>query len=158
MVLLFATRAVVIETAAASSHSAHAIVEVAKPAAALRPACWKERVVIAVFLGALGMWATDTFHGIRPVTVALVAVLIMFFPGLGPVDFGVLRGKLNFGVLIFVAATMTLGPLLKNADTVADFVRKGARKVVASGDGPLSRYLLLFVLAMPLDLLVNGAT
>jgi hypothetical protein len=122
------------------------------------PLSLKEHCVLLIFIASLGFWATDTFHGVRPVTIGLVAVLLMFFPLLGPVSFGVLRGKINLGVLIFVAACTTLAPLLSKAPTVAAAVRKFTSGAVSAVDGIVSRHLVLFALALPIGLLVNGTT
>lgn len=119
--------------------------------------CRREYQVLAIFVCALATWATDALHGLRPVYVGLLAILVMFCPAAGPVKFDAMKGKVNFSLLIFVAATMTLAPVTSAEPKVAGAVTSAARAVVLAADAVPMRYALLLLLAGTMSSVINIA-
>ena len=45
---------------------------------------WRDRKLATIYVLTLGLWATDWLTGIKPLYVVLIAVLLVYLPGVGP--------------------------------------------------------------------------
>lgn len=65
-----------------------------------------ERRLLAILIGALALWATDSLHGISPGWVALTAGVLCLLPIVGVVDVKTFETATNFGVFFYVAGLL----------------------------------------------------
>ncbi len=106
-----------------------------------RPGAWsrEERFVTAVAAAMAVLWATETLHGLDNALVAVAGALAVTLPGVGPVKFKDATKGIEWEMIIFVAATLSLSEAL---------VQSGAGKwlvdqlLVRSGVADLSSALL----------------
>jgi len=117
---------------------------------AIGPMTTSERAILGVFAFCMLMWATDVLHHIRPTTISLVAVLILFCPATGLIGFEKLR-QVNFPVVIYTASLETLAPLLNAAPRAGPALSHAADTVVSvvPTEGPW-RLAALFFAGLPL--------
>lgn len=67
----------------------------------------------ALLLAAMiALWSTESLHGVPPALVALVGALVVTSPRYGGVDLGDAVKKIPWSLLLFMAATVTLGHAL----------------------------------------------
>jgi len=76
------------------------------------PAEWR---LTAVLVLTLGLWATDTLHGVAPAWVAMGAAVICLLPVTGLVPARALSESVNYGPWFFTAGIIGLGAVV--ADT-----------------------------------------
>lgn len=81
-----------------------------------------EKVVLACFLIAVILWATDKFHGLQSGIVTLIAVGFLFIPGLLPLSWKEVQEKTIWGTWLLVAGALSL---------VAAFTKTGLDKFMA---------------------------
>jgi anion transporter len=86
-----------------------------KPAS---PLSFKQKYTIALLVGAIVLWSTDTFHGVNPAVIGLGVALAAFIPGVGILDEKDFRTA-NFSLIIFVACALTMGNLLVNTEVLS---------------------------------------
>ena len=72
-----------------------------------------EKKVLGVLLTGILLWATDVLHGTHPVFIGLGIVLFIYLPIWGPLQFETIK-KVNFPLLIYIAATFTMGYALEH--------------------------------------------
>jgi len=77
-----------------------------------RPLGSGEVRMLIVLTSCLGLWATDTFHGISPAWVALGGGIICALPVSGIIPRGPLFQKVNFGTVLFLAGVVGLGAVV----------------------------------------------
>lgn len=118
---------------------------------AIGPMTTCERAILAVFGLCMVMWSTDVLHHIRPTTISLVAVLILFCPATGLMPFEKLK-QVNFPVVIYTASLEALAPLLNAAPSAGKALSHTAEAVVTVGPQGPWRLAALFIAGMPLML------
>jgi anion transporter len=72
----------------------------------------QERFVLWVVVALVALWSTESLHGINNTIVALVGALIVTMPNLGAVSFKEAVKKVEWMMLLFMAATLELGEAL----------------------------------------------
>jgi anion transporter len=72
----------------------------------------QERLLTIILVGALGLWVSDSLHGISAAWVALGAAIIIFIPGLNLAPPKALSEKIDYGSVLYVAAVLGLSSLL----------------------------------------------
>jgi di/tricarboxylate transporter len=88
-------------------------------AAPLPPLSRDEKRLLLILMITLGLWATDSLHGISPAWVAMAAGLACLLPGLGakepliPLD--AFQKGVNFAFLLHVAGLLSLGSVVAYA-------------------------------------------
>jgi anion transporter len=92
------------------------------PAEALQPWSRDEKMLAAVLVSALALWATDAWHGISPAWVALGAGFLCLLPGIALVPGKDFEQRMNWGSLVYVAGVLGMA-------AVAD--RSGLGRVLA---------------------------
>ncbi len=71
-----------------------------------------EKKVLGILIAGVIIWATDAVHGVHPAYVGLALVLVCYLPGWGPLSPALLR-KVNFPILIYIAAALAIGGALE---------------------------------------------
>jgi len=74
-----------------------------------------ERLLLAIVMVAIALWATDFLHRISPAWVALGAAVICLTPRIGVLPASVIVEKLNFGPWFFVAGIIGMGAVATHA-------------------------------------------
>ena len=77
-----------------------------------------ERVLLAVLLVTVAVWASDGWHGLSPAWVALGAAIVCLWPRLGVVPPAALS-RINFGPWFFVAGVIGLGAVANHSGFAA---------------------------------------
>ncbi len=86
----------------------------------LGPITVKERNLLVIMLVTIGLWATGkTLHSLDSSTVALLAVVAMFFPGIAVTNWKEMSGKVNWGTLMLFGAAISLGQQLLKSGAAA---------------------------------------
>jgi anion transporter len=73
------------------------------------------RAEVQVFITVLALvvlWATESVHGINNTLVAIVGALLLSTPNFGVIDFKKAMKEVDWGMLVFMAATLELGEAL----------------------------------------------
>ncbi|MDA0709796.1 MAG: SLC13 family permease [bacterium] len=114
-----------------------------------------EKKVLWILLAGVLLWATDVVHGTHPVFIGLGIVLFIYLPVWGPLPFDTIK-KVNFPLLLYIAATFTMGAALDhtglNAHLTAFFtpmLQKVSSPIVLMG--------CITWLALPFDFLMDTA-
>lgn len=84
----------------------------------------QQHYVVGVILLMIGLWATAGWHGLDNTLVAVLGALAVVWPGLGPITLKKGLKSVEWGLLLFLAATLELGESL---------VRTGAAEWLISG-------------------------
>lgn len=85
---------------------------VGKAEAAAPPLGWRQWYVVAILVTTLAFWMTDTFHGINPAWVGIIASVALLWPGVGPVGPAEFDKHVNFSVLLFMGGFLALGAIV----------------------------------------------
>ena len=115
-----------------------------------------QRRVLAILLLGVLLWATDVFHQIAPVYVALALVLLYALPGWGPLPFGNIR-KINFTFLFYIAALFSLGAALEVSGFNGRLITLFTRLIDISHYNWLGQHLAITFITVPLDFLMDIA-
>jgi solute carrier family 13 (sodium-dependent dicarboxylate transporter), member 2/3/5 len=92
-------------------------VSVANALCALGPATGKEKRLLAVSLALLCFWATEgVLHKFDSATATVVAVAILFLPGIGVTDWKTASPLIPWGTIILFGAGVSLGTALLQSD------------------------------------------
>lgn len=67
-----------------------------------------EKKCIAILMFTIILWLTESLHGYHPTFAALLAVILMAFPGTGFIEWKKLL-DVNFGMILLLGATLSLG-------------------------------------------------
>ena len=81
-------------------------------AAAVRPLSLREHYILLVSVVLVGLWCTESLHGIDNVTVAVLGALAVTAPGLGALTFKQAVKSVDWTLLLFMAACLQLGDAL----------------------------------------------
>jgi sodium-dependent dicarboxylate transporter 2/3/5 len=68
--------------------------------------------VLGVILALIGLWVTSSLHGLDNSLVAVLGALAVTWPGLGPISLNKGLKAVEWGLLLFMAATLELGESL----------------------------------------------
>jgi di/tricarboxylate transporter len=68
--------------------------------------------MLCILAACLGLWATDTLHGISPAWVALGGGILCALPVSGIIPHGPLLQKMNLGTVLFLAGVVGLGAVV----------------------------------------------
>ena len=75
----------------------------------------QEKLLAAVLLVLLLLWATDFLHHVSPAWVALAGAVFLLLPGISIVTPEMFNQKMNWASLIFVAGILGLGSLINHS-------------------------------------------
>lgn len=80
----------------------------------------KEKKLLAIMCATIFLWATGkVLHSLDPSTVAILAVVAIFFPGLNVATWKELEPKVNWGTLMLFGAAISLGIWLLKSGAAA---------------------------------------
>jgi len=71
-----------------------------------------QKKLIWVLLVALGLWLTDSLHGISPAWVGLGAAVFLLLPKIGLVDHQNFNQQMNISLLLFIAGVLGVGTVV----------------------------------------------
>jgi anion transporter len=110
--------------------------------AKLGPITTREVKLLIIMLATIFLWATGkVLHPLDPSTVAVLAVVAIFFPGLRVATWKQLAGKVNWGTLMLFGAAISLGIWLLKSGAAA-WVAKNT--IIAMG---VDKWPLLLMIA-----------
>ena len=105
--------------------------------AKLGPITTREIKLLIIMLATILLWATGmVLHPLNPSTVAVLAVVAIFFPGLRVATWKELVGKVNWGTLMLFGAAISLGIWLLKSGAAA-WVAKNTIISLGVGQWPL---------------------
>ncbi len=100
------------------------------------PLCAKERNLLIIMVVTIGLWATGSIlHPIDSSTVALMAVVAMFCPGISVANWKEMSGRVNWGTLMLFGAAISLGQALLSSGAAA-WVAKSTIITLGVGSWP----------------------
>ncbi len=79
------------------------------------PMTLKEKVLTAVLISLLLLWATDFIHHISPAWIALGGAVFLMLPGISVVSPKMFNEKMNWASIIFVSGILGLGALINHS-------------------------------------------
>lgn len=93
----------------------------------LEPMNARQKKLLAVLLGALVMWVTDSWHGIHPAWIAMGAAIVIMWPGLKLISPTAFKEKVDLSPVLYVAGILSIGAIM-----VANGLDKEVGKIVLS--------------------------
>jgi solute carrier family 13 (sodium-dependent dicarboxylate transporter), member 2/3/5 len=111
-----------------------------------------ERLMVAIVLVMLLLWATEGLHGISSTLVALCGALVATMPSLGPIAFKDALKQVEWNLLLFMAATTQLGAALTRSGAAEWLVE---RLIGALGEGGGLSLPLVIALVAGISLLAH---
>lgn len=79
------------------------------------PITRRELRLMVILAGAIGLWLTDTIHGVSPAWVSMGAALLCLLPGIGVMAPQAMVEKNNFGPWFFLAGMIGLGAVVAHS-------------------------------------------
>ncbi|PRX05036.1 UNVERIFIED_ORG: anion transporter [Martelella mediterranea] len=98
------------------------------------PLSSRQWYAIAVLLVTLGMWMTDSIHGINAAWVGLCAAIALMVPGLGVIKPENFDKTVSLSVLVFTAGILGLGAVI-NATGLGAAIARGLESVLPLSPG-----------------------
>ncbi len=80
---------------------------------------WIVGIVLAV---ALGLWLTDSLHGISPAWVGLGAACVLLLPSLGVISGSTFGKEMNVSMLFFVSGALGVGAIVRSTGLGTEIV------------------------------------
>lgn len=114
-----------------------------------------EKKVLGILIAGILLWATDVIHGIHPVFIGLGIVLFIYLPTWGALSFDTLK-KVNFPLLIYIAATFTIGYALEHTG-LNNRLTALVTPVLQNITSPMALMACITYLAIPFDFLMDTA-
>jgi len=104
-----------------------------------------EWIILGCFLLAVMLWITQPLHHIPTGMVTLLALLVLFIPGLLPIGWKTLQGKTMWGTWLMLAGALSLASALSSTG-VAKLIASNVFKVIPHVSGFL--VLLMVMVAI----------
>lgn len=125
-----------------------------RAAAAREPRSWSrdERVLLAVLLVTVAIWASDALHGLSPAWVALGAAIVCLWPRYGIVAPAALS-RINFGPWFFVAGVIGLGAVANDSGFASFVGQQLLQYFDLAGLGGWQQYVAIVAIGMTVALL-----
>lgn len=82
-----------------------------------------EWYVLVVAIGMIGMWMTESVHGIHHTLVVLGGAMLVTVPHIGAVEFKDAFKHIEWSMLVFMAATLAMGEALVESGSAEWFVQ-----------------------------------
>lgn len=110
------------------------------------------RALAAILLCTVGLWITDSIHGISPAWIALGAALACLLPGLSILKADEFIKSVNLGPWLFVAGIIALGAVAADIG-LADLAARHLEAMMPSGD--FGKFLAIVFLGIGASVLTN---
>ncbi len=114
-----------------------------------------EKKVLGILLLGIALWATDVLHGVHPVFIGLVLILLIYLPHWGPLPFDTLK-KVNFPLLIYIAAVFAMGHALDRVGLNAQ-IASMFTAYLNTLTSPLTTLGVITLLTVPFNFLMDTA-
>ena len=103
---------------------------------------WKTLGVVVVMIG---LWLTETWHGLEIATVSVFGALVLTLPGIGVLKWKEGLKAVSWNLIVFVGAALVLGRALIDSGAAQWIINQ--LFIVTGIVGAQSRTVILFVLA-----------
>jgi di/tricarboxylate transporter len=103
---------------------------------------WKTLGVVVVMIG---LWLTETWHGLEIATVSVLGALVLTLPGIGVLKWKEGLKAVSWNLILFVGAALVLGRALIDSGAAQWIINQ--LFIVTGIVGAQSRTVILFVLA-----------
>lgn len=110
--------------------------------------------VALLLVAMIALWSTESLHGAPPALVALVGALVVTSPRYGGVGLGEAVRKIPWSLLLFMAATVTLGHALSTSGAADLLAGVALGPVPDSGDTADAIFVVAVVVVSALSHLV----
>ena len=127
-----------------------------KPSSPAAPLNLTEHRTLLLLLAGVGLWSTDIYHGLAPVYVGLILVLVAFLPRWGVLPIGQLK-EINFPFFFYLAALFSVGEALQQSGFNDCFMGWVEGVIDLDQYGWMARHLAITFLVVPLDFLMDIA-
>jgi anion transporter len=119
----------------------------------------KKRMVLGVIVMLIGLWCTETLHGLDCGLVALVGVAILTLPNIGVISLQKGLKNANWNIILFMAATMILSNALIETG-VAEWMAGSIFSDTESGllASPLAFGTLIAIVSLLAHLFITSRT
>lgn len=104
-----------------------------------------ELIILGCFALAVLLWITQPLHNIPTGMVTLLALLVLFIPGLLPIGWKTLQGKTMWGTWLMLAGATSLASALSSTG-VAKLIASSAFKVIPHVNGILVLFMVMVVI------------
>jgi sodium-dependent dicarboxylate transporter 2/3/5 len=125
-----------------------------RPPAPRRPLAPAEWRTLAIVLGASTLWLTDALHGLDPALPAVLALVALLVPGLGPLAWQDLERGVGWANFFVIGASISLAHALGESGAAAWLARGLVGGLPGLGAHPLATIVLLMLGATVLRALV----
>ncbi|HUI94275.1 MAG TPA: SLC13 family permease [Xanthobacteraceae bacterium] len=89
------------------------------PAPAAPPLTAAEIKTLVVLAATLALWLTDRLHGLSPAVPALIGAAMLLAPGIGVLGWEAFERKLSWGLILSVAASLSLAAAMTQSGAAA---------------------------------------
>ena len=104
-----------------------------------------EMIILGCFALAVLLWITQPLHNIPTGMVTLLALLVLFIPGLLPIGWKTLQGKTMWGTWLMLAGATSLATALSSSG-VAKLIASSVFKVIPDVNGILVLFMVMVVI------------
>src|SRR5262245_12342507 len=91
----------------------------AAPAPKRQPFSATELKTLAVLASTLALWLTDALHHLSPAVPALIGAAALLMPGIGVLSWKAFEGKLSWGLMLSVGASLSLAAAMTRSGAAA---------------------------------------
>ena len=127
-----------------------------QPPAARTPLTAPEIKTLATLAVTALLWLTDTLHGLSPALPALLAAVYLLCPRLGVLPWKSFEGKLAWGLILTVGASLSLAHLLTATGAAAWLGQTLVLELVGLAEFPLLLVVLLIVAVTLIHLAITN--
>lgn len=114
-----------------------------------------EKRLLLIMLAALILWMTDSWHGVSPAWIAMVAALLCIAPGIGIMPSKVLSSDINYAPWIFVAGIIGMGLIANDTGLGAEIGKLLLAHAPLTKDGGLIAFYEIFAIGGALGMVTT---
>ena len=120
------------------------LMSIEKELTAMGPMSSAEKRAILYFVIALALWATDRFHGFNSTMIAFLVSALIFFPGIGVLNWRGTQNSLPWELFMYFGGVLTLGDALMRSKSI-EFVIKGLLSSLGLESIPMMTLMILLM-------------
>jgi solute carrier family 13 (sodium-dependent dicarboxylate transporter), member 2/3/5 len=95
-----------------------------------------ERKTVAVLGLTLALWLTDRLHGLSPAIPALIGAALLMAPGIGVLSWKAFEGKLSWGLMLSIGASLSLAAAMTESGAAAFLSRQVVDRLAGMASEP----------------------